>query len=99
MLVTFIILIAVAMILLIYSMVNDKMDVFLYGVIFNVCVIFAVILGVTMWGKKQSPHAIDVYKNKTKLQIIYQDSVAIDSVVVWKENTKMTKGKEIISHE
>lgn len=30
------------------------------------------------------PRAIDVYRNKTTLQITYKDSIAIDSVVVWK---------------
>lgn len=28
---------------------------------------------------------IDVYRGKTKLEITYRDSVAVDSVVVWKE--------------
>ena len=100
MLVTFIIVIAAAMILLIYSMASSKMNFFLCGVLFNLCVIIAIILGFAMWGKlpQPSPQAIDVYRNKTKLQITYQDSVAIDSVVVWKENTKL-KVKEIISYE
>lgn len=31
---------------------------------------------------------IDVYKGKTTLEITYRDSVAVDSVVVWKEETK-----------
>ena len=30
------------------------------------------------------PSAIDVYRGKTTLQITYQDSIAIDTVVVWK---------------
>lgn len=29
--------------------------------------------------------AIDVYRGKTTLEITYRDSVAVDSVVVWKE--------------
>ena len=36
----------------------------------------------------EEPTAIDVYRGKTTLEIIYKDSVAIDSVVVWKEKTK-----------
>ena len=31
---------------------------------------------------------IDVYRGKTTLEITYRDSVAVDSVVVWKEVTK-----------
>lgn len=30
------------------------------------------------------PNAIDVYRDKTTLQITYQDSIAIDSTVVYK---------------
>lgn len=32
------------------------------------------------------PEAIDVYRGKTTLEITYKDSVAIDSVVVFKDN-------------
>lgn len=31
---------------------------------------------------------IDVYRGRTTLEITYRDSVAIDSVVVWKEGKK-----------
>lgn len=31
-----------------------------------------------------TPQAIDVYRNKTTLKITYQDSVPVDSVVVFK---------------
>lgn len=31
---------------------------------------------------------IDVYRGKTTLEITYRDSVAVDSVVVWKEGKK-----------
>lgn len=31
---------------------------------------------------------IDVYRGKTTLEITYKDSIAIDSVVVWKEGIK-----------
>ena len=32
-----------------------------------------------------TPSAIDVYRGKTALEITYRDSVAVDSVVVFKE--------------
>ena len=35
-----------------------------------------------------NPTAIDVYRGKTTLEITYKDSVAIDSVVVFKEKKK-----------
>lgn len=31
---------------------------------------------------------IDVYRGRTTLEITYKDSIAIDSVVVWKERVK-----------
>jgi Kef-type K+ transport system membrane component KefB len=31
---------------------------------------------------------IDVYRGKTTLEITYKDGIAIDSVVVWKEEVK-----------
>lgn len=34
--------------------------------------------------KASSPSAMDVYRNKTTLEITYRDSVAVDSVVVFK---------------
>ena len=37
---------------------------------------------------KDEPTAIDVYRGKTTLEITYRDSVAIDSTVVYKEETK-----------
>ena len=33
---------------------------------------------------KETPTALDVYRGKTTLEITYRDSVAVDSVVVYK---------------
>lgn len=84
MLVMFIIIIAAAMVFFIYGMANSDMDSFCNGMMFAIFVLIALILGGIMWGKPL-PRAIDVYRNQTTLQITYQDSIAIDSVVVWKE--------------
>lgn len=35
--------------------------------------------------KRPTPTALDVYRGKTTLEITYRDSVAIDSVVVYKK--------------
>ena len=35
--------------------------------------------------EKTKPTAIDVYKGKTSLRVIYEDSVAVDSAVIFKE--------------
>lgn len=34
---------------------------------------------------ESNPQAIDVYQGKTTLETTYRDGVAVDSVVVWKE--------------
>lgn len=37
------------------------------------------------YGLETNPQAIDVYRNKTTLEITYKDSIPVDSVVVFKE--------------
>ena len=39
---------------------------------------------IIMCGLSKRPSAIDVYRGKTTLQVIYQDSIPVDSVVVYK---------------
>lgn len=48
------------------------------------------IMGVSTINEEYSPSItpMDVYRGKTTLEITYRDSVAIDSVVVWKEEVK-----------
>ena len=41
-------------------------------------------LCLTMAFKVTKPKALDVYRGKTTLEITYRDSVAVDSVVVYK---------------
>ena len=41
-------------------------------------------LCLTMAFKVKKPEALDVYRGKTTLEITYWDSVAVDSVVVYK---------------
>ena len=38
--------------------------------------------------KPEGPTAMDVYRGKTALQVTYRDSIAIDTVVVFKEDIK-----------
>lgn len=52
------------------------------GILFSLCVIVAIAVGCLLWGEEIKP--IDVYRGNTTLEITYKDSVAIDSVVVWK---------------
>ena len=41
---------------------------------------------VFMYFAKPVPSAMDVYRGNTTLQITYQDSIPLDSIVVFKEN-------------
>lgn len=43
--------------------------------------------------KNPRPKAIDVYREKTTLQITYQDSIPLDTVVVWKKEFEPIKKK------
>ena len=49
-------------------------------------IVFGILYGCfsTLWFQNQNPSAVDVYRGKTTLEITYRDSVAVDSVVVYK---------------
>ena len=49
------------------------------------CLIGMVGLMVVIDNRHPSPQPIDVYRGNTTLQITYQDSIPIDTTVVWKE--------------
>lgn len=46
------------------------------------------IVGVVTFPDSENPTALDVYQGKTTLEITYRDSVAVDSVVVFKNKEK-----------
>ena len=50
--------------------------------------IFGIMISITVFAIKDTPSAMDVYQGKTTLEITYRDGVAIDSVVVFKDNIK-----------
>lgn len=68
---------------LIYKTNQANRSSFGTGILFTLCVIIAVAIGSLLWGE-ETIKPIDVYRDKTTLEITYKDSVAIDSVVVWK---------------
>lgn len=47
--------------------------------------IYSLIITVFLAIYLKEPTAMDVYRNKTTLEIIYKDGVPIDSTVVWKD--------------
>ena len=57
--------------------------VILGGFIGGICT-FLLIVAIALVSTKETPTALDVYRNKTDLQITYQNDVTVDSVVVFK---------------
>lgn len=47
--------------------------------------IFSFIIFILLLLQLDEPTAIDVYKDKTTLEITYKDKVPTDSIVVWKK--------------
>lgn len=58
----------------------SKLDWFFAGTIIGV-MLLAIIIGIT---NSCNPQPIEVYQGKTTLQITYEDSIPVDSVVVYK---------------
>ena len=46
------------------------------------------LISIILFEEEPPIRPIDVYRGKTTLEITYRDSVAVDSVVVWKEEIK-----------
>lgn len=63
---------------------NEKLSSFSCELHKSVLIAFSVwaIIGFINWNK---PTAMDVYRGRTTLEITYKDSIAIDSVVVFKD--------------
>ena len=79
--------IILAIVTLMIGITSDGFEIFIAGFAFSICVGCSICAGVALWSGK-SPTTIDVYRGKTTLEITYRDSVAVDSVVVWNEETK-----------
>lgn len=59
----------------------NKFDNFCLGI----CVGMVITLIISSFIVRDIPKAIDVYRNKTTLEITYRDSIPVDSVVVFKK--------------
>jgi hypothetical protein len=68
---------------LVLAAVNKVWNGFFYGLWFAECALIAFI-SVIVIKSEPVPKAIDVYCGRTTLEITYKDSVAVDSVVVFK---------------
>ena len=85
-----VILIALIMLCLILSVVAVMGDFYILeqcaGIGLFISYVVFVVIGITMAinTPNHEPTALDVYRGKTILEITYRDSVAVDSVVVYK---------------
>ena len=60
-------------------------DILITFVVSSIVVGLGILLGYLAWlNNSNTPTALDVYRGKTTLEITYRDSVAVDSVVVYK---------------
>ena len=61
----------------------DKIDSFFLGMTLGIIIVSAIV-AFCIFNDSKYPTPLDVYRGKTTLEITYRDSVAIDSVVVFK---------------
>ena len=61
---------------------EDNRFLIMIGGCFKLAIISAIVVLIEI--KHPSPTALDVYRGKTTLEITYRDSVALDSIVVYK---------------
>lgn len=77
-------LIIVGSIMLIISLICLYMDASGLALFLGVMGAYILSGGIMMYQESCKPTAMDVYQGKTTLQIIYKDSIPVDSVVVFK---------------
>lgn len=73
--------------LTIYALANDDNEIFIPAVL-GVFLMAISLFVIASSLEEPKPEPIDVYRGKTTLKVTYQDSVAVDSVVVWKNKYK-----------
>ena len=68
--------------------ISERCDGSFYvGVFMGIVIIILFVMEICLVHEiieKPKPSALDVYQNKTTLEITYKDGVPVDSVVVWK---------------
>ena len=80
---------AVFLIAFVFTISKDEDSVIPMAISGSAITVF-IVVGICILGSRYNPpiRPIDVYRGKTTLEITYRDSVAVDSVVVWKEGIK-----------
>jgi len=82
---TLVILIILSFISVALMLTSDKEWCSLIGAIIAICSSVGIIYIGFSCRLENKPQALDVYQGKTTLQITYQDSIPVDSVVVFKK--------------
>lgn len=77
---------AVVLIGFVFAVSKDEESATLMAILGSTITVF-IVVGICILDSRYNPpiRPIDVYRGKTTLEITYRDSVAVDSVVVWKE--------------
>ena len=65
---------------IVYDILSDYY--WLVTIVISVILLLSIILS---FADKTNPTAIDVYRNRTTIEVTYRNGVAIDSIVVFKE--------------
>lgn len=81
-------LIIIGVIMLIIAIFCMGMDASGLGFLLGIIGAYILSGGMLMYYESFEPTAMDVYQNKTTLEITYKDGVPIDSVVVFKDKKK-----------
>lgn len=72
--------------IMIYAGHKGMLDWVGMGIIVGLLILlFSIALAHACFPERLSPMAIDVYRGNTTLQISYKDSVAVDTIVVFKD--------------
>lgn len=72
--------------IVVYAGYKGMLDWVGMGIIVGLLIpLFAIALAHACFPERLTPMAIDVYRGKTTLQISYKDSVAVDTIVVFKD--------------
>jgi FtsH-binding integral membrane protein len=82
------ILIMLGLIILIIGLICLFVDKSGFAFLFGVIGAYILSGGVMMHQESHKPTAMDVYQNKTTLEITYKDDIPVDSVVVFKDKEK-----------
>lgn len=70
---------------IILGLVREKTSDVMGGIFLVVFNVFTMYMGNKLGDKSNEPTALDVYRGKTTLQITYNDSIPVDSVVIFKK--------------